>query len=719
MEGTSQALSYTIRFVGLLGCHALGSNPRFMAIAVDLGRELVRRKIRLTYGGGNVGLQGAVASTVYNNGGRVRGFIPGYIATRQVYGPTYGVEYTVSSNYYKYFEMNHIVEAFIVLPGGIDTMEGLFTLISWASEGLHSKPIGLLNIDSYFNNLIKFLDDAVRQNFMALNQRKLFISSFFVANPAHQHRPGYIPISPKLQTALYCMVDCHQRLDPGRHPDGFVPSHEVLRVHELLGECVRALGHASILDHPQEQQIPRHGIFLRKILETSIRVYVGLRPLPINDEQTLRHFIRIASREYDVVEVFIIVSKDDEDEGHGNPCFVQPMEQPSSSNFAQNIESDPDDPTYAALSTEDEEGTEDEEDISSEERDYCNENWREVKSLEDIVPATYKAISIEGFELLRKEAYEWWKRTDESAGTPKPWTWAHFEWAFKQEYIPKRFSEERRKEFVELQQGDMTLPEYRQKFTSLAKFSPTLVSTPTDRIEEFRKKLRPDLRSRVSVLTTVDFVEAYDLIARADIDLSACIEYLKTNNVGSSTHRPISSVSKGKRPFQESSNSHISKKGKSVKTHSGASENKSRGWKHPLCDTCGRHHLGESPVVSQLASARPAPSQRSTAGSNPAKNQSQQQGRAPARTYAMKARAEENPDVIQGHQFSANLVELPYKEFDIILGMDWLTEHQAIIDCRRRAIQLKSGEGKSIEVGRMNDWLIPGNRRGETVVVGY
>ncbi|RAL41624.1 hypothetical protein DM860_013158 [Cuscuta australis] len=180
MEGTSRALSNTIRFVGLLGSHAIGSNPRFMATAVDLGRELVRRKIRLTYGGGNVGLQGAVASTVYNNGGRVRGFIPGYIATRGVYGPTYGAEYTVSSNYYKYFEMNHIVEAFIVLPGGIDTIEGLFTLISWASEGLHSRPIGLLNIDSYFNNLIKFLDDAVRQNFMALNQRKLFISSFFV-----------------------------------------------------------------------------------------------------------------------------------------------------------------------------------------------------------------------------------------------------------------------------------------------------------------------------------------------------------------------------------------------------------------------------------------------------------------------------------------------------------------------------------------------------------
>ncbi|VFQ77273.1 unnamed protein product [Cuscuta campestris] len=107
-------------------------------------------------------------------------FIPGYIATRRVYGPTYGVEHTVSSNYYKYFEMNHDVEAFIVLPGRVDTMEGLFTLISWASEGLHNRPIGILNIDGYFNNLLKFLDDAVRQNFMAFSQRKLFISSLSV-----------------------------------------------------------------------------------------------------------------------------------------------------------------------------------------------------------------------------------------------------------------------------------------------------------------------------------------------------------------------------------------------------------------------------------------------------------------------------------------------------------------------------------------------------------
>ncbi|RAL39149.1 hypothetical protein DM860_015685 [Cuscuta australis] len=138
MEGTSRTLPYTIRFVGLLGNHSLGRNPKFIT-AVDLGRELIRRKIKLAYGRGSVGLQGAVASTV----------LPMVVS----------------------LEVSFL---------GVDTMEGLFTLISWASEGLHSRPIGLLNIDGYFNNLIKFLDDAVRQNFMSLSQRKLFISSFFV-----------------------------------------------------------------------------------------------------------------------------------------------------------------------------------------------------------------------------------------------------------------------------------------------------------------------------------------------------------------------------------------------------------------------------------------------------------------------------------------------------------------------------------------------------------
>ncbi|VFQ87849.1 unnamed protein product [Cuscuta campestris] len=146
MEGTSRTLPYSIKSIGLLGSHALGRNPKFMATTVDLGRELVRQKIGLTYVGGNVGLQGVVASTVYTNGGIVRGFILEYIATQRVYKPTYGVEYTVSNNYYKYFEMNHVVKAFIVLSGEVDTMEDTEEYLQWTTQ-----PIQDLSFKEAFN----------------------------------------------------------------------------------------------------------------------------------------------------------------------------------------------------------------------------------------------------------------------------------------------------------------------------------------------------------------------------------------------------------------------------------------------------------------------------------------------------------------------------------------------------------------------------------------
>ncbi|VFQ80561.1 unnamed protein product [Cuscuta campestris] len=98
-----------------------------------------------------------------------------------------------------------------------------------------------------------------------------------IGNPAHQPGTGYVPISPELQTALSCMADCHQRLDPGRHPDGFVPSHEVLRVHDLLGECIHALGHASILDHPQQQPVYNPGHIRRRADRRRDAPLVGVR----------------------------------------------------------------------------------------------------------------------------------------------------------------------------------------------------------------------------------------------------------------------------------------------------------------------------------------------------------------------------------------------------------------------------------------------------------
>ncbi|VFQ62701.1 unnamed protein product [Cuscuta campestris] len=106
-------------------------------------------------------------------------------------------------------------------------------------------------------------------------------------------------------------------------------------------------------------------------------VYVGSRPLTINDEPTWRHFLRKASREYDAVEVFIVVSKNVEEEVEveedGSPFFQQPMDQPSSSHYAQHLDSDPDNAEYVAPLEEDEGSSEEEEDTSDEGDEGDNE----------------------------------------------------------------------------------------------------------------------------------------------------------------------------------------------------------------------------------------------------------------------------------------------------------------------------------------------------------
>ncbi|VFQ63862.1 unnamed protein product [Cuscuta campestris] len=97
-------------------------------------------------------------------------------------------------------------------------------------------------------------------------------------------------------------------------------------------------------------------------------------------------------------------------------------------------------------------------------------------------------------QMFRKGAYDWWKRIDQDPHTPKPWTWDRFDRAFTKEYVPTRYREERRDEFVALKQEGMSLPELRQRFDYLSQYATSLVSTPEDRLNEFVKKLRPDLR---------------------------------------------------------------------------------------------------------------------------------------------------------------------------------------------------------------------------------
>ncbi|VFQ83168.1 unnamed protein product [Cuscuta campestris] len=151
-------------------------------------------------------------------------------------------------------------------------------------------------------------------------------------------------------------------------------------------------------------------------------------------------------------------------------------------------------------------------------------------------------------QIFRKGAYDWWKRIDQDPHTPKPWTWDRFNRAFTKEYVPTRYREERRDEFVALKQEGMSLPELRQKFDYLSQYATSLVSTPEDRLNEFVKKLRPDLRPYAALITTTDFNAAYDLIVKTEKSLDD-LQATKKEDRATKDLRPAASTGPSGKSF--------------------------------------------------------------------------------------------------------------------------------------------------------------------------
>lgn len=171
-----------------------GANPIFMPLAKDLGRELAERNIRLVYGGGRVGLMGACADGVMAHGGEVIGIIPQHLQDREI-GHNGLTELKVVDNMHTRKRMMFdLSDAFCVLPGGLGTLEELFEVVTWRQLGMHDKPIIVLNLDGYWDNLIGIIDDgfakpAARQYFSVVNSvGRLFD---LLAAPAETHERGY------------------------------------------------------------------------------------------------------------------------------------------------------------------------------------------------------------------------------------------------------------------------------------------------------------------------------------------------------------------------------------------------------------------------------------------------------------------------------------------------------------------------------------------------
>ncbi|XP_058073640.1 cytokinin riboside 5'-monophosphate phosphoribohydrolase LOG1-like [Magnolia sinica] len=154
-----------------------GNKSTFSDAALDLGKRMVERKINLVYGGGSVGLMGLISQTVFNGGCHVLGVIPKALLPHEISGGSIGEVKTVADMHERKSEMAKNADAFIALPGGYGTLEELLEMIAWSQLGIHEKPVGLLNVDGYYNNLLALFDKGVEEGFIKDSARHIVVSA--------------------------------------------------------------------------------------------------------------------------------------------------------------------------------------------------------------------------------------------------------------------------------------------------------------------------------------------------------------------------------------------------------------------------------------------------------------------------------------------------------------------------------------------------------------
>lgn len=143
-----------------------GYNETYRETAYGLGAILAERGIRLVYGGGKVGLMGAVADGVLQNGGKVIGVIPDFLQTKEVAHEGVTEMIVTDSMHTRKVKMHELSDGVIVLPGGWGTMDEMFEMLTWGQLGLHKKPIALLNINGFYDSLKVLVNNMIQEGFL-------------------------------------------------------------------------------------------------------------------------------------------------------------------------------------------------------------------------------------------------------------------------------------------------------------------------------------------------------------------------------------------------------------------------------------------------------------------------------------------------------------------------------------------------------------------------
>jgi len=154
-----------------------GSDPIYARSAVELARAIVAKDMGVVYGGGSIGLMGVLADAVLAQNGSIIGVIPRALADREVAHSGLTQLHLVTSMHERKAMMSDLSAAFIALPGGYGTLDELCEAITWFQLGIHDKPVGLFNVDGYFDGLLGMFDHAVAQGFISPENRRILRSA--------------------------------------------------------------------------------------------------------------------------------------------------------------------------------------------------------------------------------------------------------------------------------------------------------------------------------------------------------------------------------------------------------------------------------------------------------------------------------------------------------------------------------------------------------------
>lgn len=166
----------------------MGNRPAFAAAAREVGQLIAQAGLALVYGGAKVGLMGAVADGALAAGGRVIGVLPHFLAGKEIAHPGLTELVLVESMHERKTRMHEISDAVITLPGGFGTLDEYFEMLTWAQLDLHRKPIGLLNVEGFYDGLLQLADTMVATGLLRQSNRDMMLADTYAARLLEQLR---------------------------------------------------------------------------------------------------------------------------------------------------------------------------------------------------------------------------------------------------------------------------------------------------------------------------------------------------------------------------------------------------------------------------------------------------------------------------------------------------------------------------------------------------